>query len=160
MSPRTLARLIGIALLIFVLVIMAAAGTYVVHPGYRGVEVTMGKVSPAFKPEGFGLKTPLITTIHPVSVRQQTAEEKAECYSADLQQIHIELRVLFRIPESSVVKLFQGYYGEVFESLVAPRVHEALKEVVALQSAEQIVKTREHIKTRALELARKKIGTL
>jgi len=160
MSPQAIARLIGIALLIFVAVIMAASGTYVVQPGHRGVEVTLGKVSPAFKPDGFGLKAPLITSIHPISVRQQTAEDKAECYSADLQQIHVSLKVLFRVPESSVVKLFQGYYGEIFESLVAPRVHEALKEVAALQSAEQIVKNREQIKTRSLELTRKKVGPL
>jgi prohibitin 2 len=160
MSPRTVARLVGIALLIFVVIIMAAAGTYVVQPGYRGVEVTMGRVSTAFKPEGFGLKTPLMTAVHPVSIRQQTAEDKAECYSSDLQQIIIELRVLFRIPESSVVKMFKEYHGDPFESLIAPRVQEAVKEVVALQSAEQVVKNREQIKTRALELARKKVGTL
>ena len=160
MSSQGIARLIGGAILIFVVVIMASSGTYVVHPGYRGVEVTMGKVSTAFKPEGFGLKAPFITAIHPISVRQQTAEDKAECYSSDLQQIQIELRVLFRIPESSVVKLFREYYGEPFESLVAPRVHEALKEVTAMQSAEQIVKNREQIKTRSLEVARKKVGTL
>ena len=159
MSPQNIARLIGVAVLVFAVVIMAASGTYVVHPGYRGVEVTMGKVSTAFKPEGFGMKAPFMTAIHPISIRQQTAEEKADCYSSDLQQIHIELRVLFRIPESSVVKLFQDYYGDPFESLVAPRVQEALKEVTALQSAEQIVKNRELIKTHALEIARKKIGT-
>src|SRR5688572_8315402 len=136
MSPRAVVRLVGVGILIFVVVIMASSGTYVVQPGYRGVQVTLGKVSPAFKPEGFGLKAPFVTTIHPISVRQQTAEDKAECYSADLQQIQIELRVLFRIPESSVVKLFQDYYGDEFESLVAPRVHEALKEATAAQSAE------------------------
>jgi prohibitin 2 len=155
-----MARLVGGALLIFACIIMAAAGTYVVHPGYRGVEVTMGQVSPAFKPEGFGLKAPLITTIHPISIRQQTAEDQAECYSSDLQQVQVDLRVLFRIPESSVVKLFQQYYGEPFESLVAPRVQEALKEVAALQSAEQIVKNREQIKAHALELTRQKVGPL
>src|SRR5215813_13706183 len=160
MSPRIIARLIGVAILVFVIVIMASAGTYVVHPGFRGVEVTMGKVSPAFKPEGFGFKGPFVTAIHPVSVRQQTAEEKSECYSADLQQVQIDLRVLFRIPESSVVKLFQEYYGDPFESLIAPRVQEALKEVAALQSAEQIVKNREQIKTQALEITRRKVGTL
>src|ERR1051325_10545702 len=159
MSPQGIARLVGIAILIFIVVLMASSGTYVVHPGYRGVEVVMGKVSPAFKPEGFGLKVPLTTAIYPTSIRQQTAEDKAECYSSDLQQIHIELRVLFRIPESSVVKLFQDYFGDPFESLIAPRVHEAIKEVTALQSAEQIVKNREQIKTRALELARKKAGS-
>ncbi len=160
MSPHTLARLIGVAILIFIVVIMASSGTYVVQPGFRGVEVTMGKVSPVFKPEGFGLKVPFITSIHPISTRQQTAEDSAKCYSADLQQIQVDLRVLFRIPEGSVVRLFQDYYGEPFESLVAPRVHEALKEVTAQQSAEQIVKNREQIKTRALEISRKKVGTL
>ena len=160
MSARATARLIGIAILIFVVVLMASTGTYVVHPGFRGVEATMGKVSPTFKPEGFGFKSPLVTSIHPISIRQQTEEDKAECYSSDLQQIQIDLRVLFRIPESSVVRLFQDYYGEPFESLVAPRVQEAVKEVVALQSAEQVVKNREQIKTRALDLARKKIGPL
>jgi len=155
-----LARLVGVALLVFVVVLMAAAGTYVVNPGYRGVEVTMGKVSDAFKPEGFGLKEPFVTTIYPVSIRQQTAEDSAECYSSDLQQIQVELRVLYRIPESSVVKLFHEYYGDPFESLIAPRVQEAMKEVAASQSAEQIVKNREQIKTRALELARQKVGSL
>ena len=95
MSPQAIARLVGIAILIFVVIIMASSGTYVVQPGHRGVEVTMGKVSTAFKPEGFGLKAPFITAIYPLSVRQQTAEDKAECYSADLQQIVMQLRVLF-----------------------------------------------------------------
>lgn len=160
MSPQGIARTVGIGLLIFCAAIMASSGTYVVQPGFRGVEVTMGKVSPAFKPEGFGLKAPIVTVIHPVSIRQQTAEDKADCYSADLQQIHVELRVLYRIPEASVVRLFQEYYGHPFETLIAPRVQEALKEVTALQSAEQIVKNREQIKTRSLQIAKQKVGTL
>lgn len=153
-----MARLVGGALLIFAIIVMAAAGTYVVQPGYRGVEVTMGKVSPAFKPEGFGMKSPFITTIYPISIRQQTRDDQAECFSSDLQQVKVDLRVLYRIPESSVVRLFQQYYGDAFDSLVEPRVQEALKEVAALQSAEQIVKNREQIKARALEIARKKVG--
>ena len=160
MSPQAIARLIGIAILIFVAVIMASSGTYVIQPGYRGVEVTLGKVSPTFKPEGVGFKAPFITRIYPVSIRQQTSEEKAECYSADLQQVEVVLRVLYRIPEGSVVKLFQAYQGEPFQTLIAPRVQEGLKEAAAQQSAEQIVKNRELIKSRALELARAKIGNL
>jgi prohibitin 2 len=139
---------------------MASSGTFVVKPGYRGIEVSLGQVSPAFKPEGFGVKAPFITEIIPISVRQQTAEELAKCYSSDLQQIRVDLRLLYRIPETSVVKIFQDYDGDPFESLVAPRVQEALKEVAALQSAEQIVKNREQIKTRSLEIARRKIGPL
>jgi prohibitin 2 len=67
---------------------------------------------------------------------------------------------LYRIPEGSVVKLFTEYWGDPFKSLIAPRVQEALKEVASLDSAEQIVKNREQVKARTLELARQKVGSL
>lgn len=157
-SPRLVKRLIGGALLLFAVIVLASSVTYVVQPGTRGVAVTLGTVSPEFKPEGFGFKQPFVTHIQPISIRQQTRPMPAECYSSDLQQVKMEVHVLYRIPEHSVVKIFQEYAGEPFDNLIAPRVQEALKEVAATQSAEQIVKRREEIKTRALDLARRKIG--
>lgn len=151
-------RLIGVAILIFVVIILASSFTYVVQPGFRGVAVTLGTVAPEFKHEGFGFKQPFVTHVHPISVRQQTRAMPAECYSSDLQQVKMEVHILYRIPEKSVVKIFQEYAGEPFDNLIAPRVQEALKEVAATQSAEQIVKHREEIKNRTLELARRKIG--
>ena len=157
--PSFVPRLIGVAILLFALILLASSGTYVVPPGFRGVEVTLGKVSPQFRPEGFGLKQPFVTRIHPITIRQQTHVMPAECYSSDLQQVKMELHVLYRVPEHSVVKIFQEFAGEPFESLVAPRVQEALKEVAAEQSAEMVVKKREDVKRKALDLARRKIGT-
>lgn len=158
-NPRALARWIGVAVLVFVVVLLSSSATYIVQPGFRGVAVTLGKVAPDFRPEGFGFKQPFITHIQPLSIRQQTRPMPAECYSSDLQQVKMDVRVLYRVPEHSVVKIFQDYAGEPFDSLIAPRVQEALKEVAATQSAEQIVKRREEIKNRTLELARRKIGT-
>ena len=152
-------RIVGIGILVFVLIVLASSGTYIVKPGYRGVAVTLGKVSPAFKPEGFGFKQPFITHVHPTSVRQRTRLMPAECYSSDLQQVRMQVNVLYRVPERSVVKIFQEYAGEPFDNLIAPRVQEAIKEVAATQSAEQIVKNRQSVKTRSLELAQRKIGT-
>lgn len=151
-------KLVGIGFLILVIILAGYQATYVVNPGFRGVEVTLGKVSDAFKPEGFGTKQPFITHIIPVLVRQQTRGLPAECYSSDLQQVNFQLRVLYRIPESSVVRIYRQYAGDPFDSLIAPRIQEALKEVTALQSAEQIVKQREGIKVRALKTAREKVG--
>lgn len=160
MHPSSLGKLIGTVIVILVLVIAASQATFVVEPGTRGVMVTLGKVSPAALPEGFGTKVPFISHVLPVLVRQQTRDLAAECYSSDLQQVNMKLRVLFRIPESSVVRIYQDFAGDPFDSLVAPRVQEALKEVTALQSAEQIVRQRETIKNRALESARTKIDSL
>jgi prohibitin 2 len=153
-------RWIGIGLLIFTLVIVAAASSYVVEPGTRGIKVTLGKAQAGFLPEGFGTKAPFITSIVEVKVRQQTKAVSATCFSSDLQQLVLELRVLYRVPERTVVEIFKQYAGDPFDSLIAPRVQEALKEVTALQTAEHVVKHREAVKQKALAAARKKIGDI
>ncbi len=153
-------KLIGFAIIIVVFVIAASQATYVVEPGFRGVEVTLGKVSDQFKPEGFGTKSPFVSHIVSIPVRQLARVLPSECYSSDLQQVNVALRILYRIPEASVVKIYKEFSGDPFESLIAPRIQEALKEVTAMQSAEQIVKKREEIKAKALIAAREKIGSI
>ncbi len=160
MNPNFLPKLIGAGVLIFVLVVIGSATSYMVEPGTRGIKVTLGKAEDRFLPEGFGLKAPFITTVVPVNVRQKTMPVKADCFSSDLQQVSLEVRVLYRVPEQSVVQIYKEFAGDPFDSLIAPRVQEALKEVTALQTAEQIVKTREEIKLKAMAAAKHKIGTL
>jgi prohibitin 2 len=157
-SPQKVGGLIGGALLIFVLILAGSSSTYVVEPGHRGVKVTLGKVSPQFKPEGFGFKLPFVTTVVSQLIRQQTAQMEADCYSSDLQQVKIDVRVLYRVPPASVVAVFRDYAGAPFDSLIKPRVAEALNEITALRTAEVIVQKREEVKSRALDSARRKVG--
>jgi prohibitin 2 len=158
-NPLPILRAAGGAILVLLLVLMATSGTYIVQPGFRGVEVTLGNVAPEFRREGFGFKKPLITHIEQMSVRQQTRAMPAECYSSELQQVQMQLNVLYRVPEHSVVRVFREFAGEPFENLIAPQIQEALKEVTATQSAEMIVRKREEVKLRSLELAQRKVGT-
>lgn len=158
MNPKTIAGLVGVAAVIFILLIGGSSATYVVEPGHRGVEVMLGRVSPGFKPEGFGFKLPFVTTIVPQVIRQQTAQMTADCYSSDLQQVKMKVRVLYRVPEGSVVTIFRDYAGEPFDALIRPRVAEALNEITANRTAEMIVQKREQVKSQGLESARRKVG--
>jgi prohibitin 2 len=160
MQPNYLPRLIGAGVLLFVLIIAASTTTYIVQPGTRGVKVTLGKTENSFLPEGFGFKTPFVTAIVPVNIRQKTQIVRAECFSSDLQQVIMDLRVLYRVPEASVVQIYRQFAGDPFDSLIAPRVQEAMKEITALQTAEQIVKKREEIKQQSLAAAKSKIGDI
>ena len=160
MQRASLAVLIGGAVAVFVFIIVGSSSTYVVDPGTRGIKVTLGKVTDQFLPEGFGYKTPFVTTIVPVNIRQRTETVSAECFSSDLQQVVVDLRVLYSVPEKSVVQIYKQYSGDPFDSLIAPRVQEAIKEVTALETAEGIVKDREEIKQKTLASARLKIGDI
>lgn len=158
--PSFLPKLIAVAVIVFVVVIIGAASSYIIEPGTRGVKITLGKAEDKFLPEGFGFRTPFVTQIVPVVIQQRTVALRADCFSSDLQQITVEVRVLYRVPESSVVQIFREYAGDPFDSLIAPRVQEALKEVTAALSAEQIVKRRDEVKTNAIASARLKISDI
>ncbi|MEO6244239.1 MAG: prohibitin family protein [Opitutaceae bacterium] len=160
MNPSPVPKLIGVALLGFVLLLISTATTYVIEPGTRGLKVTLGKTEDHFIPPGFGFKAPFVTTIVTVNVQQKTQTVRADCFSSDLQQVKIDLRVLYRVPEASVVQIYREFAGDPFDSLIAPRVQEAIKEVTALLTAELIVKSREEIKMKTLAAAAQKIGTL
>lgn len=160
MNPAALSKLIGVALVGFVLLLLSSTSTFVIEPGTRGLKVTLGKTADHFIPEGFGFKAPFVTSIVAVNIRQRTQSVRADCFSSDLQQVRIDLRVLYRVPEAAVVQIYREFAGDPFDSLIAPRVQEAIKEVTALLTAEQIVKNREEIKKKALAAAAQKIGTL
>jgi len=152
--------LIGAAVVVFVLVLLGAASSYIIQPGTRGVSVRLGKAADKFLPEGFGFRTPFITKIVLVIVKQRTVSLHATCFSSDLQQVDTDVNVLYRIPEDSVVEIYRKYAGDPFDSLIAPRVQEAIKEVTALLTAEQIVKKRDEIKDQTIAAARRKIGKI
>ncbi len=158
--PPFLPKLIAIAVVVLVLVVIGASSSYIIQPGTRGVKITLGKAQDKFLPEGFGFRTPFITQIVPVLVKQRTVALRADCFSSDLQQVTVEVLVLYRVPEASVVQIFRQYAGDPFDSLIAPRVQEALKEVTAALTADLIVKRRDSVKTNAIAASRSKIGEI
>ena len=158
--PPLLPKLIVGAVILLVLAVIGAAASYIIPPGARGVKITLGKAEDKFLPEGFGFRTPFITQIVPVPIKQRTVPLRADCFSSDLQQVTVEVRVLYRIPEESVVQIFRQYAGDPFDSLIAPRVQEALKEVTAALTADMIVKRRAEVKNSAITAAQLKIGSI
>jgi prohibitin 2 len=123
------------------------------------VKVSWGVVEPVSLAPGFNFAGPG-TQIFDVSTRQQKRELKAPCFSSDLQEVNIDVAVLYRIPEANVVTIFTDFHGEPFDVLIGPRVQESVKEATSTRSAEKIVKEREAVKSETLDAIRKKVGDI
>ncbi len=143
------------AALVILLLLVLVQSFEIVQPGYRGVSVTLGKVDPNFRGEGLNFKMPFVETVYQIPVKQITVSGVAQCFSSDLQTVHIAFKALYRIPESKVVELFQEYKGDPYESLLEPRIQDSLKQVAALYRAEDLVKNREQVKIRATKIVQK-----
>lgn len=152
---------IGAGALLLFTIILGPASCTVIEPGFRGVAVSLGKVNPTPLAEGLNWKKPLIESIYEVNIQQQTkANGKTACFSSDLQTVTVGYSVLYRIPEAKVVTLFQSYKGEPFETLVYPRLENAMKQIVAQFRAEDVVKSREKIRADLLTLVKKDVEGL
>lgn len=146
-------------LLCLSLLITSGCSCHTVEPGERSVLVNWGKVQEPVLSEGF--QTSCIgCDFNDVSIRTQKKELKIDCFSSDLQQVDLEVAVLYRIPEGKVIEVFRQYHGEPFDVLVAPRAQESIKEATASRSAEHIVKDREAVKREAKAALEKKVGEI
>lgn len=146
---------VGKSILLLLLFLFLLAQTFkVIPPGYRGVSVTLGKVDPKFRGEGLNFKIPFIEHLDLIPVRQITVAGEALCFSSDLQTVTVSFKALYRIPEEKVVELYQKFQGDPYETLVEPRIQDALKQVTALHRAEDLVKQREKVKLQAVDIVR------
>jgi prohibitin 2 len=149
---------VWIVLAVVVLLLLKSTAQ-VVSPGHRGVKVTMGKVNPTPLGEGVALTMPLgITRVIELNVQQQKAEGETPCFSSDLQTVIFKYAVMYRLNAASVVSLYQDFRGDPYDSLVAPRVQEALKQVTARYTAEGLVQKREIVREETRTLLRQAIG--
>lgn len=160
MNPRQLLMSVFGIFTALMLIITAFSSYHIVPPGHRGVVVTQGSVSTEFLTEGFHWKKPFVSEVNDISIRQNTATGKAECFSADLQNITIEYSVLYRVPEGKVVTVFRDYSGDPFNDQVTPKLYESLKQVTALHRAEELVKSRDAVKMAVLDNLKKAVGDL
>lgn len=160
MDPINPVKLIPFGIGAILLLIFFFSCYHIVPPGNRGISITLGKVDPRVRHEGINFKKPFIEKLIDFPIRQNTVEGQAASYSSDLQTVQVAFKTLYRIPENQVTTIYQQYQGDPYQTLVEPRIQEELKQTTSLYRAEELVKSREKIKTEVLEKVKKAVGDL
>jgi prohibitin 2 len=160
MDPINPTKLIPFGVGAILILIFFFSCYHIVPPGNRGISITLGKVDPRVRHEGINFKKPFIEKLIDFPIRQNTVEGQAASYSSDLQTVQVAFKTLYRIPENQVTTIYQQYQGDPYLTLVEPRIQEELKQTTSLYRAEELVKSREKIKTEVLEKVKKAVGDL
>jgi prohibitin 2 len=130
------------------------------EPMQRSIEVSFGKAEEKVYREGLYFYNPLAVDILKLSTANQSIDREIDVYSSDLQPVKTRIRIQYEIPETSVKNILVNYQGNVVNNFVIPKVVEALKEITSTKTAENIVKQRDDIKRRVLELSKIKLNNL
>ena len=144
--------LAGIAAgLLFFLATVAFASFTVISAGHTGVQVTLGEVNPSPLTEGVHFVNP-ISSVKDVDVRLQKAELKgANAGTKDLQVVHTDIVVNFRLDPLKVPHIYKEYGLNVDEKVLGPGVNEAFKSVTGHYTSEELVTKRDLVSQEILQ---------
>ena len=139
-----------VGLVLFLAVIGFSSFT-VISAGHTGVQVTLGEVNPMPLTEGVHFVNP-ISQIRDVDVRLQKAELKgANAGTKDLQVVHTDIVVNFRLDPTKVPHIYKEYGLNVDEKVLGPGVNEAFKSVTGHYTSEELVTKRDLVSAEILQ---------
>ena len=141
---------IAAGLSIIMLSIVVSAFT-VISAGHTGVQVTLGEVNPLPLTEGVHFVNP-ISSIKDVDVRLQKAELKgANAGTKDLQVVHTDIVVNYRLDPLKVPHIYKEYGLNVDEKVLGPGINEAFKSVTGHYTSEELVTKRDLVSQEILQ---------
>jgi regulator of protease activity HflC (stomatin/prohibitin superfamily) len=148
--------------ILFLLVLALLSSFFVViNAGQRGVAMRFGQVQPSILEEGIHFIVPIIDTVQKLSVRVQNQEISAEASSKDLQDVYTDVALNWHMIPEQVNLIFQeiGDQEAVVDRIINPAVEEALKAVIAVYTAEEIITKRGEVKAEVDDVLTARLAT-
>jgi len=145
---RTLGIVARLALAagIIIPVLIVLFSTLVVVPaGHVGVVVLFGQVRPAQLDEGLNLVNPLVDVIK-MSVQVHKHSGKYDAASSDLQAVHVEMVLNYRLLPEKAPEVYQKIGTNYASVIIDPAAQEVLKGNTATHVASEILLQRPKIK--------------
>ena len=152
-------RTIGIigGVVVFTLGVIFSSFT-IISAGHTGVQVTFGEVNMNPLSEGVHFVNPL-SSIKDVDVRLQKAELKgASAGTKDLQQVHTDIVVQYRLNASKVPHIYKEFGLNVDDKVLGPGINEAFKSVTGHYTSEELITKRDEVSMAITEHLRSKMA--
>ena len=123
----------------------------VISAGHTGVQVTLGEVNPMPLTEGVHFVNP-ISSVKDVDVRLQKAQlNGANAGTKDLQVVHTDIVVNYRLDPLKVPHIYKEYGLDVDAKVLGPGVNEAFKSVTGHYTSEELVTKRDIVSSEILQ---------
>jgi len=144
--------------LLFVIVIVAFQSIVIVPAGHRGVQVTMGTVNPTALDSGWQFVNP-ISSVKDVNVQiQRGTMEGAAAGTKDLQQVHTDIVVNYRLSPEKVALIYRDFGLNIVDKVLQPALNEAFKSVTGHYTSEELITKRDEVSQAILQQVRTKVA--
>jgi len=141
----------------FLFTILAGSFT-IISAGHTGVQVTFGEVNMTPLSEGVHFVNPL-SSIKDVDVRLQKSQlSGASAGTKDLQQVHTDIVVQYRLSANKVPHIYKEFGLNVDDKVLGPGINEAFKSITGHYTSEELITKRDEVSLAITEHLRTKMA--
>lgn len=144
MQGKKFGKTIIIGAIIAVMGVVGCASVKSVPTGSTGVVTTFGKVEDMTLEAGIHILNPFSKVIN-MNNRTQKATVELSAFSSDIQEVSTVYTLNFCVEKSNAQKLYKEIGTAYYDTVIVPKVSEAVKSVMALYSAENLVSSRAEV---------------
>lgn len=144
MSGKKIGILVGIGVALIALIILAANCMTSVPTGHTGIITTFGKVENQTLEAGMHFKLPWQKVVK-MDNRNQKSTLTLTCFSSDIQEVDVIYTVNYQIDKANAQTIYKSVGTDYFNTIMTPRIQEAVKKQVALYTAETLIDSREKL---------------
>lgn len=137
----------AIAGILIALAIFTASCIRSVPTGHTGVVTTFGKVENYTLDAGIHFMKPWVKVVK-MDNRVQKNTLQLACFSSDIQEVNISYTINYQIDKANAMNIYKSVGTSYYDTIIAPNITEAVKEVTALYTAENLVNCREEISSK------------
>lgn len=151
------AALGGLLALIIGVGIVAGSCVSSVPTGHTGIVTTFGNVEDYTFEAGIHFKLPWQEVIN-MDNRNQRATIDLKCFSSDIQEVDVTYTINYQIQKSNAQTIYKTIGTGYFNTVIAPRIQEAVKSVIAQYNAENLIANREKLSAEVKEILLEKLA--
>jgi len=144
-------KFLTLAIILIVIGSVVVSGSfYTVRAGEKALVFTWGKIT-SVTSEGLHFKIPVMQTVSKVDIRTQKAEAPAAAASKNMQTVSTVVTLNYHLDQDKLDVLYSKVGLDVENKIIAARIQETVKAVVARYTAEELLTLREQLKNEISE---------
>ncbi len=145
------------ALCLLGLLVILGGMVATVPTGHTGILTTFGKVEDKTLEAGMHMKSPFQEIVC-MDNRTQVAHLQLSAFSSDIQEVLVSYSMNYQIEKSNAQKIYKEIGVDYYNTVMAPRIQEVVKSVIAKYTAEDLIESREALSVQITNDLIKQLG--
>lgn len=143
-SKKQVLTIVAAACFVVGAIVVAVSCVRTVPTGHTGIVTSFGNVQEYTYEAGVHFVAPWMEVIN-MDNRNQKKRIDLSCFSSDIQEVSVIYTLNYQIQKSNAQTIYKTIGSNYYETVIEPRVQEAVKGVMAKYTAEELLSNRSEL---------------